>query len=109
MICNGNFVVFFESLQNDSIAVQFFNGKLIDHLKEKFGAENVRKIFYFSDGTGSQYKDKYNLSNLVYHKKDFGIDAEWHFSATSHGKGAYDVIGGTFQTTCLFCEFTEGK
>ena len=26
---------------------------------------------------------------------DFGISAEWHFSATAHGKGACDGIGGT--------------
>lgn len=26
---------------------------------------------------------------------DFGVKAEWHFSATSHGKGACDGVGGT--------------
>ena len=33
--------------------------------------------------------------NLHYHHKDFGVDAEWHCSATSHGKGACDGVGGT--------------
>ena len=33
--------------------------------------------------------------NLCYHHKDFGVDAEWHFSTTSHGKGACDGVGGT--------------
>jgi len=32
--------------------------------------------------------------NLCYHNKDFGIDAEWHFFATSHGKGPCDGVGG---------------
>ena len=33
---------------------------------------------------------------MLFHKKDFhGIEAEWHFIATSHGKGACDGIGGT--------------
>ena len=27
--------------------------------------------------------------------RDFGVKAEWHFSATSHGKGACDGVGGT--------------
>ena len=31
---------------------------------------------------------------LLNHKKDFCIEAEWHFFATSHGKGACDGIGG---------------
>jgi len=33
--------------------------------------------------------------NLCYYEEDFGIPAEWHFSATSHGKGASDGVGGT--------------
>ena len=33
--------------------------------------------------------------NLCLHKDDFGISAEWHFSATSHRKGVCDGLGGT--------------
>lgn len=33
--------------------------------------------------------------NLNYHKEDFGINAEWHFFATAHGKGPCDGVGGT--------------
>ena len=33
--------------------------------------------------------------NLCYHEADFGVPAEWHFSATSHGKGACDGVGGS--------------
>lgn len=51
-----------------------------------------KKIVYFSDGAASQYKNRKNLCN---HEADFGIQAEWHFSATSHGKGASDGVGGT--------------
>ena len=35
------------------------------------------------------------FSNLCHHKEDHGLDAEWNFFATSHGKSAYDGIGGT--------------
>lgn len=31
------------------------------------------------------------------HKTDFGIEAEWHFHATSHGKGACDGIGANIK------------
>lgn len=92
---NQNFVIFSENLQHDSVAVHLFNGKLISHLQKKFGHNKVKKMFYFSDGAASQYKNKYNFLNLMNHKKDFGIDAEWHFFATSHGKGACDGIGDT--------------
>ena len=31
------------------------------------------------------------------HKKDFGVKAEWHFFATSHGKNACDGVQGTIK------------
>ena len=54
-----------------------------------------RKITYFSNGAGSLYKNRKDFLNLCHHKEDFGIDAEWHFSATTHGRGACDGVGGT--------------
>ena len=53
-----------------------------------------KKVYYFSDGARSQYKNRFNLLNVVYNEKGFGIKAEWHFFATAHGKGACDGIGG---------------
>jgi hypothetical protein len=55
----------------------------------------LKKITYFSDGAASQYKIFKNFSNLCYHEHDFGVKAEWHFFATSHGKSACDGVGGT--------------
>jgi len=54
-----------------------------------------QKILYFSDEAASQYKNCKNFLNLCHHKVDFGVDAEWHFFATSHGKGPCDGLGGT--------------
>ena len=52
-------------------------------------------IYYYSDGAASQYKNRLNFLNLCYHESDFGIKAEWHYFATSHGKSACDGVGGT--------------
>ena len=46
---------------------------------------NSSASLYFSDGSGAQYKNWNNFDSLVRHKEDFGIDAEWHFFATSYG------------------------
>ena len=35
------------------------------------------------------------IVNTCFHEEDFGVSAEWHFFATSHGKGPCDGIGGT--------------
>ena len=83
-----------ESLRHDTIAVHLFQKCLISFLKEKFDAL-PQKMYYFSDGAASQYKNRKNFINLCFHEVDFGVPAEWHFSATSHGKGACDGIGGT--------------
>jgi hypothetical protein len=37
---------------------------------------------------------KYFLS-LYFHEKDSGVTAEWHFYATSHGKGPCDGVAET--------------
>lgn len=42
-------------------------------------------------------KTKKNFLNLCHHKVDFNIEAEWHFFATSHGKGPCDGVGGTLK------------
>lgn len=94
VVKNLNYVVFSEYENHDATGVHLFNSKMINFLKSKFGNGNVKKLFYFSDGAGSQYKNRFNFLNLLYHEKDFAVKAEWHFFATSHGKGACDGIGG---------------
>lgn len=88
-----SFVVISDCLKHDSIAVHLFIEKLIHFLKQKF--TNISKIYYITDGAAGQYKNKFNFTNIVYHLEDFGIHCEWHFHATSHGKGPCDGIGGT--------------
>ena len=67
---------------------------VLEFLTDKFNC-CPHKIIYFSDGAAAQYKNRKNFLNLCHHKADFGVDAEWHFFATSHGKGPCDGLGGT--------------
>ena len=53
------------------------------------------KILYFSGGWEAQYKNRKNFVNLCRNEVDFGRPAEWHFFATSDGKGSCDGVGGT--------------
>ncbi|KAF4524822.1 hypothetical protein B566_EDAN013982 [Ephemera danica] len=55
----------------------------------------LKKIFYFSDGSAAQYKNKYNYLNLSYHEEEYGVPAEWHHFGTSHGRGVCDAVGGS--------------
>lgn len=91
---NLNYVIFSVYENHDATEVHLYNTRMIRFLKNKLGERKVNKIFYFSDRAGTQYKNRFNFLNLLYHEKDFGVKAEWHFFASSHGKGACDGIGG---------------
>lgn len=80
-------------LKHDTVAVHKFQQKLIEYMKSKLST--VTKLYYFSDGAASQYKNFKNFVNLSMHYADFGIEAQWHFFATSHGKSPCDGVGGT--------------
>ena len=88
-----SYIVISDCLHHDTIAVNLFQKNLITFLKNQF--PTPAKIIYFSDSAASQYKNRKNFLNLCHHQADFGIKAEWHFSATSHGKSACDGLGGT--------------
>jgi hypothetical protein len=36
-----------------------------------------------------------SFANLINHKNDFGIAAQWHFFATSYDKSPCDAVGDT--------------
>ena len=92
-------VIISDCLTHDSVAVYTFHKIMMDYLKTKFSM--VSKIDYFSDGAPQQYKNYKNTINLVYHKQDFGVDAEWHFYTTAHGKGPCDGLGATVKRAAV--------
>ena len=83
-------------VDHDTTAVHLYQIRFIAFLRRFLPARlQPRNIIYFSDGAASQYKNRKNFINLCHHEEDYGISAEWHFSATAHGKGACDGLGGT--------------
>uniref|UniRef100_A0ABD2WEB3 Uncharacterized protein n=1 Tax=Trichogramma kaykai TaxID=54128 RepID=A0ABD2WEB3_9HYME len=83
-----------DNLAHDTVAVYVYQKIIIEYLKNSF---EPKRIFYFIDGAAQHFKNKNNFQNLLHHKEDFGIPAEWHFSATAHGKGACDGIGANIK------------
>lgn len=88
-------VVVAESLAHNIVSVRLFQDKLIEFMKKKFPI--IKKIKLLSDGAGGQYKNKKNLYNLCEMETNHGFKVEWHFFATSHGKGPCDALGGTIK------------
>ena len=82
-----------DCLKHDTITVHSFLQVVLPYLKDCHPV--IKHIHYFSDGAASQYKNYKNFCNLLYHYSDFGLEAEWNFFATSHGKNCCDGVGGT--------------
>lgn len=88
-------VVIAECTDHNVTAVHLFQNKLINYVKEKHNF--TKKLKFFSDGAAPQYKNRKNFYNISQFKTEHGLEAEWHFFATSHGKSPCDGIGGTFK------------
>lgn len=82
-------------LSHDTPFVFECQKRLSSYIKREL--TTVKKVMYYSDGCGGQYKNYKNFMNLCCHRNDFGLDAGWHFFATSHGKSVVDGIGGTIK------------
>lgn len=64
---------------------------------------------YFFPGSAAQYKNFKNLLNVVHHYDDFGIDVEWHFMATAHGKSTCDAMTAIVKCRTRRENLKEGK
>merc|ERR1712184_180708 len=53
---------------------------------------------YVSDGAAQHFKQRGNFANLACHFDDYGVDAEWNFNASSHGKGGWDGVGSILKS-----------
>lgn len=98
-ISHKSFVFLSESIKHDAEFVFIVITQLINWLKSQFN--HVNKITYCSDGCKSEYKNCKNLFNLSQHFSNFGIHAEWLFTATAHGKGPSDGVGATFKRLAI--------
>lgn len=92
-------VIVSDCLHHDATSVYAYHEIVIKYLKSRFGC--VKKIFYFTDGAPQQYKNYKSVINLAYHFEDYGINAEWHFFPTAHGKGPCDGLGATVKRSAV--------
>ena len=87
----GKYTGIFDCLKNNGNTAYSFISEVMPLIKKFPNLD----LLYYSDGAPSQYKNYKTFSNLCYHLQDYGIQAEWYFFATSHGKSPCDGIGCT--------------
>ena len=91
-LCHFSHIVIAEWKDHDTVSVHLCQKKLMPHLKEK--VPGLKKVKFLSDGAVQHYKNKYNFLNLTFFFFDFGIEAEWHYFGSGHGRSSCDGVGG---------------
>ena len=82
--------------KHDAPTVHLMQEKVTPIIKKL--CPKVKKIYYTSDGAKQYYKNRTQMNFLMHHKRDFGIDAEWHCNATAHGKYSCDGAGACLKS-----------
>lgn len=91
LIKSEPYVIVSDYLHHDKYAVVIFNQMIIDSFKSNHPNFPIKNLEFQSDGTSQHFKQKYTIFDMTLS----GIPTKWNFSATSHGKGCIDGIGGT--------------
>ena len=90
-----SYVVVSDDLHHDKFAVTAFNRAILADAAEC--GIPLERLHFFSDGAGSQFKNRFTLSILLrptlLHRNVQEVD--WSFYGTAHGKGPVDGVGGT--------------
>ena len=88
----NSFAIISDKLTHNKQDSFIFLINLLIEMQKTYGS--LSKIFIFSDGSRSQFKNKFILSSLYDIIQQIGCSSvEWNFFASSHGKGAVDGVG----------------
>lgn len=90
-----SYAVISDDLSHSKDSVKVFNEQILNDLQSI--KNNIKKVHYWSDGAASQFKNRYMFANLLFHKEELNMEADWSFFETAHGKGAVDGIGGALK------------
>ena len=96
---NEMFVLVSDELTHTKYSVYIFMEYIMKYLREKF--PSIRVLTVFSDGAGSQFKQRFFFWNLHYWEQDHHLKLTWNFFTTSHGKGVVDGLGGNSQESSV--------
>ena len=81
-------VIVIDCMQHTKSSVMVFLDEILKNLP------STVKVRIWMDGPSSQFKNKFVMEGMKMLSKKYGVKLEWNFSATSHGKGPVDGIGG---------------
>ena len=103
-----SYVVVTDDLHHDKFAVTAFNRAIRANAPES--GTLIERLHFFSDGAGSQFKNRYTLSTLLIPTllKQNIQEVDWSFFGTAHGQGPVDWVGGTVKRA-VWRRILQGK
>lgn len=88
-----SYVAVSDVISHNATAVYDILKKIIPIIKEDYPV--TKKIHYLTDLLTSQYRNKTIFQVLVDHETDFGMQAQWNYLESGHGKGPCDGLGAS--------------
>ena len=87
-------VIVTDCRDHDKRAVTAFLVRILKKVSEEFS--HITDVGIWTDGPSSQFKNKFMFACLWKLQQKFNkMNLRWNFTATSHGKGPNDALGGT--------------
>lgn len=80
-----SYVAVSDVISHNATAVYAILKIIIPIIKEDYPV--TKKIHYLTDSPTSQYRNKTIFQVLVDHETDFGMQAQWNYLESGHGKG----------------------
>lgn len=90
-----SFCAISDCTEHNTASFYAFQCAMIEKMKTMYPW--ITYIKYFSDGCAAQYKNRKNFANVLCHTDDFGLDCEWNFCVSCHGKGVCDSCAGSIK------------
>lgn len=95
VVCYNNgkpqsFAVVADDTKHDSVHAMLALNMIQENCKEQLELEEIEETTILSDGAAAHFKNRFQFFEF----SESNINKQWIFSATGHGKGACDGIGG---------------
>lgn len=86
-----SFAMVSDDRSHDKAHALFAMNQIIKNVEGRYESRKIDKITIISDGAAGQFKNRYQINELRNMSKK---EVKWIYSATGHGKGACDGVGG---------------
>jgi hypothetical protein len=77
---------------HEKVAISAFMKSTLDYIASAM--PHINKLVIWSDGPSSQFKNKFMFILINLFQGMYSFKIQWHYTATGHGKGANDALGG---------------